>query len=129
MACGATVSAISSKSLASIRSTVVQFYATSNVAGTQFYPNLHHGRWAETTVSLHHVSTFVRVRTALINEEELANAIFSAQDVLGSITEFTVILDDRKPAALLAFLVEIDGELCEICFPFPSDRRSVIFFV
>lgn len=88
-------------------------------------------RWAETTVSLHHVSTFVRVRSALISEEELTSAVFSAQDVLGSITEFTVILDDRKPVASLAFLVEIDGELCESCFPFraPSGWYSFIFFV
>jgi hypothetical protein len=59
------------------------------------------------------ISTFVRVRTALISEEELASAVFAAQDVLGSITEFTVIVDERKVPCSLAFLVEIDGDLCE----------------
>jgi len=53
----------------------------------------------------------VRVQGALISEEELTGAIFSAQDVLGRITEMTVIVDDRKVPSSLAFLVEVDGEL------------------
>lgn len=44
------------------------------------------------------------------------SAIFSAQDVLGSITEFTVIVDERTTPCSLAFLVEIDGEHCETIF-------------
>ena len=52
----------------------------------------------------------------MISEEELVSAIFSAQDVLGSVTGFTVIVDDRKLPASLAFLVEIDGQLCETVF-------------
>ncbi|KAF8443864.1 GH3 auxin-responsive promoter [Boletus edulis BED1] len=55
--------------------------------------------------------TVVRVQGALISEEELTGAIFSAQDVLGRITEMTAIVDDRKMPCSLAFLVEIDGEL------------------
>ena len=110
MACGDTALATSSKSLALIRSMVVPFYATSNVAGTRF------SIMSIGLRRLHDISTFVRVRTALISEEELASAVFSAQDVLGSITEFTVIVDERKVPSSLAFLVEIDGELCETVF-------------
>ncbi|KAF8549199.1 hypothetical protein OG21DRAFT_1421709 [Imleria badia] len=55
--------------------------------------------------------TSVRVQGVLVGEEELTSAIFSAQDVLGSITEMTVIVDDRKVPSSLAYLVEIDGEL------------------
>ncbi|KAF8132373.1 GH3 auxin-responsive promoter-domain-containing protein [Boletus edulis] len=55
--------------------------------------------------------TVVRVQGALISEEELTGAIFSAQDVLGHITQMIAIVDDRKMPCSLAFLVEIDGEL------------------
>jgi hypothetical protein len=55
----------------------------------------------------------------LVGEEELTSAIFSAQDVLGSITEMTVIVDDRKVPSSLAYLVEIDGELCRLLLFFP----------
>lgn len=58
------------------------------------------------------ILTFIPVPGALISEKELASTIFSAQDVPGSIIEFTVIVDDRKVPSSLAFLIEIDGALC-----------------
>ncbi|KAG9311384.1 GH3 auxin-responsive promoter [Chiua virens] len=54
---------------------------------------------------------FLRLTSGMISEEQLKTAIFSAQDVLGTITEFTVIVDERKMPPSLAYLVEIDGEL------------------
>jgi hypothetical protein len=70
--------------------------------------------------------TFVRVRTALISEEELASAVFAAQDVLGSITEFTVIVDERKVPCSLAFLVEIDGDLSASAHEAPAHIEAAL---
>lgn len=66
------------------------------------------------------ISTSVRVQGVLVGEEELTGALFSSQDVLGSVTEMTVIVDDRKVPSSLAYLVEIDGDLGEAVSFFPN---------
>lgn len=73
-------------------------------------------------------SASVRVQGALVSEEEFTGAVFSAKDVLGHVTEFTIIMDDRKLPSSLAFLVEIDGDLCETLSPSLVTRHSSFSF-
>lgn len=47
----------------------------------------------------------------MTSEKQLADAIFAAQDALGSIVEFTVVVDDRTMPPTFGYLVEVQGEL------------------
>ncbi|KAL4065230.1 GH3 auxin-responsive promoter [Scleroderma citrinum] len=53
----------------------------------------------------------LRLGRALASEKQLADAIFAAQDALGPIIEFTVVVDDRVMPPRLGYLVEVQGEL------------------
>jgi hypothetical protein len=68
----------------------------------------------------------VRVQGALVSEEEFTGAVFSAKDVLGHVTEFTIIMDDRKLPSSLAFLVEIDGDLSPSAHQAPARIEAAL---
>ncbi|KAF9223196.1 hypothetical protein BS17DRAFT_802680 [Gyrodon lividus] len=53
----------------------------------------------------------IRLGGAMTSEKQLVDAIFAAQDALGPIMEFTVVVDDRTMPPSFGYLVEVQGEL------------------
>ncbi|KAF8837395.1 hypothetical protein BDN67DRAFT_991779 [Paxillus ammoniavirescens] len=79
----------------------------------------------------------IRLGGAMTSEKQLADAIFAAQDALGSIVEFTVVVDDRTMPPTFGYLVEVQGELrasaahapaqveADLCRSNPNIKRSL----
>lgn len=53
----------------------------------------------------------LRLGGAMLSEEHLAKAILAVQDKLGSLIEFTVVIDDRNITRRVGYLVETQREL------------------
>ncbi|KAH7926609.1 hypothetical protein BV22DRAFT_1128079 [Leucogyrophana mollusca] len=51
----------------------------------------------------------IRLGGAMTSEKQLADAIFAAQDALGQVLEFTVMIDDRVLPCRFGYLVEVQG--------------------
>ncbi|KAF9234200.1 GH3 auxin-responsive promoter [Melanogaster broomeanus] len=79
----------------------------------------------------------IRLGGAMTSEKQLADAIFAAQDALGPIVEFTVVVDDRTMPSSFGYLVEVQGELrasadqataqveADLCRSNPNIKRSL----
>ncbi|KIJ57869.1 hypothetical protein HYDPIDRAFT_163769 [Hydnomerulius pinastri MD-312] len=81
----------------------------------------------------------IRLGGAMTSEKQLADAIFAAQDALGPIVEFTVVVDDRTMPPSFGYLVEVQRELptdssadqapaqvqADLCRSNPNIKRSL----
>ncbi|KAF8877299.1 GH3 auxin-responsive promoter-domain-containing protein [Infundibulicybe gibba] len=69
-------------------------------------------------------SAMMRVSGEFVSEAELHRAIGSIEDIVGRVTDFSVVIDDRWFSQRYRFLLELEGEL-EPRMPFLHERQDL----
>lgn len=72
----------------------------------------------------HRFSAVMRASGEFTTERELQDVIRSLKDTLGTVTEFTVIVDDRAVSRAYGFLVELEGNPSSLYGPFCFEKFS-----
>ncbi|KAH7890417.1 GH3 auxin-responsive promoter [Phlebopus sp. FC_14] len=79
----------------------------------------------------------IRLGGAMTSEKQLTDAIFAAQDVIGPLVEFTIVVDDRTMPPKFGYIVEVQGEIgpeadrapelvaADLCRSNPNVKRNI----